>query len=480
MERKLKKIFKILILSFILLFSFKANVFAEVVSFKVILDPTTIEAWQAVDITIKAIDENGDIDKNYTWTIGLVEWINTTPWEVDFFGFADSVYPSYTFTSSDEWVKKFENSIKFLKPWNKAIAVASEDVSNDDWPTWEADITVTWWGVTTEEISITSPSNNETIWKNSVKILWEAKKNYKVKIKLNDNKTYSVVADSSGIFNKELTELPDWTNIIQALLLDGDENIIGKSKKITFEVNSVPPISRGFTIDPEDNIKSWDTINVEVLTQPDMEVSITVDDAVYSLTEDMEWKHIWNFPAPDKAWDYPIDLEISDDMWNKNEQKAAKTITVIWEKVIEKEKEPVKKKEKIKKEEKAVTKTWACEETKISWLKLTELKTKSILSWDKVEDATGYRVFKKDWEAFNLIENIKENRYTIFIKEAKEITYEDFAIKAICKKEWKEIDSKEYSDVTKIQTWPTETVLFILFSLLLSGLYFIFFRKKQS
>gem|GEM_PF-5823743 len=44
MERKLKKIFKILILSFILLFSFKANVFAEVVSFKVILDPTTIEA----------------------------------------------------------------------------------------------------------------------------------------------------------------------------------------------------------------------------------------------------------------------------------------------------------------------------------------------------------------------------------------------------------------------------------------------------
>jgi hypothetical protein len=482
----MSKMLKVLFISFILLFSFWVNTFAKVASFKVIVTPAETQVWKAVDVTIKAMDENGNVDKNYNWTIILLEWENTTEWEVEYPWFADSTYPSYTFTSADEWVKKFENAIKFLKSWNKAIAVAAEEGIDDEWPTWESSVKVWWWtSVAKWDISLTSPTNDETLSKNTVKVTGQTKKNHKVRIKLNDNKVFNTIADSSWFFEYEINNVPDTTNIIQAFVLDWDENEMWASNEVSFTVVTTLPALSSFTIDPEENIKALQNINVEVRTEPDMDVNITINDAVYNLEEDMEWKYIWTFPAPDENWDFPIDLEISDDLWNKNSQNAIKTIT------IKKDWTPPKKDE-IKPEEKtstwtikeaeetpAVVQTWACEDIKISWLKLTTLKTKSVLSWDKVNGAIGYKVYKKEKEKFNLIENIDTNRYTVFIKEAKEITYADFAVKAICKKDWQEIESKEYSEITKIQTGPREMILFMLFAMLISGLYFIFSRKKS-
>ena len=478
----MKELFKLLFISFLLLSSFNVTTFAKTASFKVIIDPNETQVWKAVDVTIKAIDENGNVDKNYNWTILLIEWHNTTDWEIEYPWFADTTYPSYTFTSSDEWVKKFENAIKFLKTWEKNLAVASEEEENmDDWPTWEASVTVwQWWSVASGQITISSPNNDETLAKNTIKVTWTTKKNHKVRIKLNNNKVFNTIANSSWFYEYEMTNVPDTTNIVQAFLLDWDENEIWSSNEVSFTVATVWPALASFTIDPEENIKALQHINVEVRSQPDMEVSITVNDAVYSLTEDMEWKYIWTFPAPDKNWDFPIDLEISDDLWNKNIQNAIKTINIKKDEEEETTETSSWTTDRTTEEEVAVTQTWACEDIKISNLKLTKLKTKSILSWDKVNWAIWYKIFKKEWEKFNLIENIDTNRYTIFIKEAKEITYADFAVKSICKKEWEEIESKEYSEITKIQTWPRETILFIIFAMLISGLYFIFSRKKSS
>ncbi len=487
----MSKMLKVLLISFILLFSFwSINTFAKVASFKVIVEPNETQVWKAVDVTIKAMDENGNVDKNYNWTILLIEWDNTTEWEVEYPWFADTTYPSYTFTNSDEWVKKFENAVKFLKSWDKGIAVAAES-DIDNWPTWETSVKVGWGAsIATWDISLTSPSNDETLSKNTVKVTWTTKKNHKVRIKLNDNKIFNTIADSSWFFEYEVNNVPDTTNIIQAFVLDWDENEIWASNEVSFTVATTWPALASFTIDPEDNIKALQNINVEVRSEPDMDVNITVNDAVYNLEEDMEWKYIWTFPAPDENWDFPIDLEISDDLGNKNSQNAIKTITIKkdWT-PPKKDQEKTEKKteektsswttEKNEEETQAVVQTWACEDIKITSLKLTTLKTKSILSWDKVNGAIGYKVFKKEKEKYNLIENIDTNRYTVFIKESKEITYADFAIKAICKKDWKEIESKEYSEITKIQTWPREIILFMLFAMFISGLYFIFSRKKS-
>jgi len=69
----------------------------------------------------------------------------------------------------------------------------------------------------------------------------------------------------------------------------------------------------------------------------------------------------------------------------------------------------------------------------ITGIEVTELKTKSILTWDALEDAQSYNIYKKISEnQIELIENVSEPRYEIEIV-GEEIRYEDFAIKAIGK-----------------------------------------------
>ena len=61
--------------------------------------------------------------------------------------FADTTYPTYTFKKSDFGVKKIENALKFIKSWNKGIAVAlEEDTLNiENLVTWEKNIIVINW-----------------------------------------------------------------------------------------------------------------------------------------------------------------------------------------------------------------------------------------------------------------------------------------------------------------------------------------------
>jgi hypothetical protein len=64
-------------------------------------------------------------------------------------------------------------------------------------------------------------------------------------------------------------------------------------------------------------------------------------------------------------------------------------------------------------------------------IKVTELKTKSILTWMELSDAESYNIYKKTGDnTVTLIESVTEARYEIAIT-GEEIKYEDFAIKAV-------------------------------------------------
>jgi len=68
---------------------------------------------------------------------------------------------------------------------------------------------------------------------------------------------------------------------------------------------------------------------------------------------------------------------------------------------------------------------------KITGLKLTKLKTKSVLSWDDVEKANSYNVYRK-LEGGNLefVANVQEPNFTVNIV-GDEIKYDDFFVKAV-------------------------------------------------
>ncbi len=469
---------KIILYIFSLLLLIAPNSLAKVTSFDVKLEPRTVWVWETVDLTIKALDENWNVDKNYDWEIVVVEWDNTSPDEISFPWFENPDFANYKFTPEDQWVKKFENAISFKKPWKKWVNVWEAE-SPEDGPIWWDSIIVTWDATENWNISITSPNDNETFSKNTIKIVWQTQKNHKVKIKVNDTDEYETISNDSWVFEKELSWLPDWWNTIQAFLINWEWKKIWKSNILKIEIQTNWPAFRWITITPEENLKPWDEIKAVVLADPELNsVNLIIDDVVYTLDEKMEWKYEAVFSAPNKAWEYPIDLKLKDDLGNTNNKVAIKTIKVVWEaKTPAKKDEPQPKPQPEKKETPKNTNT-PCEEAQITNLQLTELKTKSILSWNKVNDAIWYNLYKKsdNWE-YNFFEKVDTNRIVIPIV-GKEKKYDYFKIKAICKKKWKEIESKEYSKATKIQTWPVEIILLLL-SLLLSWWIFLFINRKK-
>jgi hypothetical protein len=76
-----------------------------------------------------------------------------------------------------------------------------------------------------------------------------------------------------------------------------------------------------------------------------------------------------------------------------------------------------------------------------------------------------------------LIENVTQNQYEIII-QGDVVEYDDFAVKAVFKDDVCNVESVNYSSMTKVQTGPKE-MLFVLIALSLgAGVFFI--RRKAA
>jgi hypothetical protein len=117
-----------------------------------------------------------------------------------------------------------------------------------------------------------------------------------------------------------------------------------------------------------------------------------------------------------------------------------------------------------------------CMISNIAGLKVTKAWDVSELSWDATLEATSYNVYKK-WEDgnFSLIENVKTNKYAINISPDK-VKYEEFAVKWVCWDWENQNESADYSNVTKVQTWPAQIIALILLSL--TWAYFYTKRRR--
>ena len=111
-------------------------------------------------------------------------------------------------------------------------------------------------------------------------------------------------------------------------------------------------------------------------------------------------------------------------------------------------------------------------------IKVTELKTKSILTWKDLEDAEKYNIYKKIADnKISLIETTTEARFEIEIT-GDEIRYEDFAIKAVGKTSSWETIQGSLSEMTKVKTGPEMYIFMALIALLLTS--WIFFMRKNN
>ena len=439
---------------------------------------TTVISWEAVDVIIKAVDENGNVVTDYEWII--VGFSESDP---------EAILPNqltntdwYSFKLSDEWVVKFENAMIFVTDWEQELSIYSDDT---DFILWQWVINVESESQPSiENIEIISPVTWITLWKKSVSVSWETKKNYEILIILNDDEEFSTSTNSDWLFEKEITGLDDEMNVIQAFILDSDQEIIWESNKVIVNINSEIPIFKKITLSPvpeNKEVESWKNIIVDVHASAWLnKANIIVNDIIIELSETDDWVYTSNFNAPLVKWEYPISVNLKDFFWHDfNEPNAASIIV----KEVELEPAPIvdpiidsiDNPAVIPVNNPAVVPINS--NFKITWLRVVKLKNKSVLTWDKVTWATWYNIYKKINEVdIVLIETIEDPKYEIEITWDT-VKHEYFAIKAIWEKTQWESFEWDLSQVTEIQTWP-EMVILIFMSLLLGWAYAYYKRRE--
>lgn len=114
---------------------------------------------------------------------------------------------------------------------------------------------------------------------------------------------------------------------------------------------------------------------------------------------------------------------------------------------------------------------------KVSGIRVNKVnETYSIIQWDKLTDAASYQVFKRDASGeFAMIDEITTNQFRVNIDtRAKEVTYEDFQVRAICKN-GTYTGQGEFSESVAVPTGPEMIIFFALF--IASGIAFILVRR---
>jgi len=209
---------------FIILISLQTSLtFAALDRFEVVLGQDTAEVGQSLDITITAVDKNGETVTDYD---GSILVFSESDAAADFPN--DLSENSYTFETANEWEVKFENAVKFSTAWAQDIHVYD---LNDENILGIAEVVISEKDVAQAlEISIYTPEKGLTIGKNSLKVSGGTSKNHQIKIVLNGDKEITTTSNDDGIFEKEITELIDGENSIQAFVLDSDENEIWSSR----------------------------------------------------------------------------------------------------------------------------------------------------------------------------------------------------------------------------------------------------------
>lgn len=427
---------------------------------------------KSVDLTVEAKDKQWNTVTDYTWTI----LIYCDPDQ-------DAIVPDpYTFKTSDQWKVKFENALTFKTTWKQTVYVVDE--ADNTWDiiwTWDINVTDTTstWSL---DISISSPEDWVTIWKNSVTVAWTTQENHQVQIKVNWSVVWTTTSDSSWSFQYDLSNLESWETKISADVLDSDNNVVWSSTEIKINIDANTPEFNSIKITPSLKVEAESVIDIEVdATKWLKEVDAIINDEITKLTETSDWVYEWKTSAPSDDWEYNVNVKLINDLWNQTTKNPATKLTVI-PKTLDSWAEQVVVD--------IVDWTWTLDSTwstntetkkiyKITNLQLTKLKDRSILTWDKINEAESYNIYKQlEWNKLVLIDNVTEPRYEVPIVWDK-ITYDYFVVEPVVRNESWELITWELSDATQIQTWP-EIIILLVFSLIIWLIVSTKFRKSKN
>ena len=437
--------------------------------FEVVFGLETAKVWEALDITISAVDKNSEIIESY---VGSILVFSESDIEAEFPN--DLVENSYSFVTANEWSVKFENAVRFKNPWVQDVYVYD---LNDENILWVAEVTITEEKTLTNvEIKILSPENGVTVWKNNITVSGTTQKNHQVRIILNEEQDLFTTSNAEGIFEKELENLKEGANTLQAHVLNADNEKIWESTKIDLKINSSAPEFKTISITPIWEVEAETEISIEVVSNIGLtDVSVIINDIVTILKEEKDGIYKAKTLAPKEAGEYGVDVILKDEFAHETKEMNAETLTVIAAPDLKAGDTP----KVIETIEPTTTPVPEELDLTIRDIQVTELKTKSVLTWKVLEDAESYNVYKKiSPTQIELIENVDSPHFEVDIIW-DEIKYDEFAIKAVGKTSSWELVQWDLSEMTKVKTGPELYIFLALLAILISSGMF-FFRKNQA
>jgi len=466
----MKKILKAWVL-FLSLFGMLAFAHgANVATFDIKVNPSKVKVGESIDVSISTLDSNGNIVKNYNGEIYV--YIQQRPDD-------ENLQFYHVFSAVDQWIYKIENGMKFPAPGTYTVIVIDSldgDISA------ETNIEVT--GETklsTGDISITSPQSGTTIPSTQVSVSGSTLPNHSVLLTVNED-SIPTSSNTSGIFEVKVTGLKNGENFLVAEVLDADDNVIGSSQQVFFEVAALAPQFQYILLDPEqDEYEPHTTLAVTVSATPNVTTEITLDNQTILLTETTSGMYTWEIVTPENADIYPIDVKLTGELGAITEEKWATSLSVfIPEPEVEEVEEEVPMLAAVDEEPLAVTELDCAVFQKELDVSIRSKKSgdQSIIYWEKSSKASSYNVYKKNGNDLQLIANVVDPEYVIDIT-GDVVKTEDFVVKAHFKDDVCDVEGDE-SNMTRVQT-GTKAALLLLVALLWAGwAVYAINRRKQA
>ena len=207
-------------------------------------ESSTMKVGESTDLTIKAVDSNGEVIDDFEWDVYLTfknlenkDAIKDFPWNGKYDWF-------FKLGPKDQWKKKFLDWLTFWESSNitdKGHFTISAELLEDPEIKWTKDIEVKPKDKEQKsKIHISSPTDWEKIEWDTIDITWRIN-NSKImpyKVFINDEKYDEGFIWSNWKINASVHGIEEWVNTLQVKAYDFEkENVIAKSDEITFESN---------------------------------------------------------------------------------------------------------------------------------------------------------------------------------------------------------------------------------------------------
>lgn len=290
---------------------------SDTFSLDVEVAPNPIKVSEFADVTIKALDENWNVN---TGESDLDIWI-----EVEGFDYTDQdvVIPWWGIgfmEASDQWVKIFSKWLTIKKPWTYTLSVVSV---YDDSIQWEAEIQVLsdneWPAQWT--ITVTSPENDTTLTSDSMDIVWQTNfPNTQLNVRIDWNRVTEWLSDQQGNFSINYSGIQPWSYTLEVNAVDLDDQVIWTSWPIDFNREQASwPLLLDLTVDPNAVVKINEkvTINIETAERVTSALVAVWDDGTMVPTTQTwpgQFQREVSFPEP---WNYSVDVQLQ--VWNESE-----------------------------------------------------------------------------------------------------------------------------------------------------------------